>query len=159
MRCKAIKNKGGRCKNRTKRMRKCWFHLQQQDNLQVKKSDIPNAGFGLFAGRKPIKTGEKIRKYTGGRIRSHKLDKYYGKGKLAPYTYCDSNKRKARCINANLSTDSALTYANDARRHGKQNMMMKNISGQFKFSPFGFASKRINPGKEIHWNYRKYYWQ
>ena len=86
--------------------------------------------------------GEKIGKYTGGRIRSHKLDKYYGKGKLAPYAYCDSDKRKAHCINANLSTDGALRYANDARRPGKQNMVMRNILGRFKFSPFGFASKR-----------------
>ena len=125
----------------------------------MKNSDIPNAGFGLFAGQKLIKRGEKIGKYTGGWIRSHKLDKYYGLGKLAPYAYCNSDKRKARCINANLSTDGALRYTNDARRPGKQNMIMKNIPGRFKFSPFGFASKRINPGKEIYWNYGKSYWQ
>ena len=62
--------------------------------------------------------GEKIGKYTGGWIRSRKLDKDYGKGKLAPYAYCDSDERKACCINAN-----------DARRPGKQNMMMRTILG------------------------------
>ena len=76
-----------------------------------------------------IKRGEKIGKYTRGRIRSHKLDKYYGKGKHALYAYCDSDKRKACCINANLSMDSTVRYAKHARRPGKQNMVMKNILG------------------------------
>ena len=75
--------------------------MQQQDNLRVKKSSIPNVGFGLFVGRKTIKRGQKIGKYTGGRIRSHKLDEYYGEGNLA-HAYCDSDERKARCIKANF---------------------------------------------------------
>ena len=160
MRCKSIKKKGGRCKNRTKRTRKCWVHLQQKNNLHVKKSNIPNAGFGLFARRKAIKRGERIGKYNSGRIRSHKLDRYYGVGNVAPYAYCDSDERKARCINANFSAGSALRYANDARRSNKNNMIMKNIpSRRYKFSAVGFALKKINPGKEIYWNYGKYYWQ
>ena len=158
VRCKSIKKKGGRCKNRTKRTRKCWVRLQQRNNLHVKKSNIPNAGFGLFARRKAIKRGKRIGKYTGGRIRSHKLDRYYGKGNLVTYAYCDSDERKARCINANLSKDGVVRYANDARRPNKNNKIMKNItSGRHKFSPVGFASKRINPGKEIFWNNGKYY--
>ena len=66
VRCKSIKKKGGCCKNRTKRTRKCWVRLQQKNNLCVKKSNIPNAGFGLFARQKAIKRGERIGKYTRG---------------------------------------------------------------------------------------------
>ena len=160
VRCKSIKKKGGCCKNRTKRTRKCWVHLQQKNNLHVKKSNIPNAGFGLLARQKAIKRGERIGKYTSGRISSHKLDQYYGEGNLAPYAYCDSDERKASCINANLSMDGALRYANDGRRPNENNMIMKNIPlGRYKFSPVGFASKRIDLGKEIYWNYGKYYWK
>ena len=38
----------------------------------------------------------------GGKIRSCKLDKYYGKNGLAPYAICDGNAKKSRCINANI---------------------------------------------------------
>ena len=57
--------------------------MQQQEHV----------GFGLFAANKKIKAGEKIGKYTGGKIRSYKLDKYYGKNALALYAICDNNAK------------------------------------------------------------------
>ncbi len=39
-----------RCKNRILRSKKCWIHLQKDENLRIKKSTIPKANFGLFPG-------------------------------------------------------------------------------------------------------------
>ena len=41
-----------RCKNRTLRSGYCQPHLQQIQNLRIKQSNINQAGFGLFNGRK-----------------------------------------------------------------------------------------------------------
>ena len=43
----------------------------------IKKSTIPNAGLGLFAGKKRIKRGTSLGLYMGWRLRNKKLAKYY----------------------------------------------------------------------------------
>lgn len=64
-RCEAHKKTGGRCKLRTLKSQYCWIHLQQIDNLRVKKSHIPNANNGLFTGKLPLKKNFRIAEYTG----------------------------------------------------------------------------------------------
>ena len=59
--CKAITDKGERCKNHTCRnVNYCWIHLRKIDGLAIKDSDIPNAGKGVFATRDfPLKQKDK----------------------------------------------------------------------------------------------------
>lgn len=68
--CKDNTLKNKRCKKKTRRTSHCWIHLQKYRNLRVKKSKIPNAGFGLFAAKKPFKQGETIGLYTGRRVKN-----------------------------------------------------------------------------------------
>ena len=88
------------------------MHLLK-NNLRIKKSLIPNAGFGLFAGKKKILKNTSLGLYPGRRIKNRNLDKYYPITNLAPYVICESGKKNARCINANYSTDLAPRYTND----------------------------------------------
>ncbi len=50
--CKAITESGRECQRRTcKRLPNCWQHMRIKEGLELKDSEIPNAGTGLFATR------------------------------------------------------------------------------------------------------------
>lgn len=98
----------------------------------MKKSTIPNAVFGLFAGKKPIKKGSTLGLYTGRCIKNKALDKYYTQTGLAPYAVCKSDKDSARCINASYSTDAAPHYANDIKNRRKTNMDIRDVGKKEK---------------------------
>ena len=68
--CTAIKANGTRCKNRTcKQYPYCWIHLKSIDKLQVKQSNIPNAGKGLFyVGKTNFPAKKKIVDYSAKAI-------------------------------------------------------------------------------------------
>lgn len=156
--CKDTTLKQQRCKNRTRRTKHCWIHLLKNKNLRIKKSLIPNAGLGLFVGKKRVKRRTSLGLYMGRRIINKKLDKYYPKTNLAPYAICKSGKPDAQCINANYSMDAAPRYANDIKSLKKTNMDIRNV-GKRKYVPKAFATKSINPGKEIYYFYGKQYWK
>ena len=158
IRCKSMTLKNTRCKKTTKRTNQCWIHLLKNHNLRIKKSLIPNAGFGLFAGRKKINKSQSLGYYTGRRIKNKALDKYYPKTNLAPYAICESGRKNARCINANFSTDAAARYANDAMSKSKTNMDIKNV-GRRKYCPKAYAIKNIKPNEEIYYFYGPQYWK
>ena len=86
------------------------------------------------------------------------MDKHYPKTNLAPYVICESGRKKARCINANFSTDSAPRYANDITSKKKTNMDIENIGNRRKYVPKAYAIKDINPNKEIYY-YGPQYWK
>ena len=44
-----------RCRKRTAHTSKCWIHLAKENNLRIKKSNIPNSGKGLFSWKNPFK--------------------------------------------------------------------------------------------------------
>ena len=51
--CQAITKNGTRCKLHTCRTLKyCWIHLKSIDGLQIKTSEVPDAGLGLFSTKK-----------------------------------------------------------------------------------------------------------
>jgi hypothetical protein len=52
--CLSNTQKDQQCRKRTAHTQKCWIHLAKQNNLRIKPSNIPNAGKGLFAWKKPI---------------------------------------------------------------------------------------------------------
>ena len=64
--CHAKLTTGGRCKLRTCMMFPyCWIHLKALDKLQVKPSNIPGAGKGLFyVGREPFPANKRIVYYS-----------------------------------------------------------------------------------------------
>ena len=157
-RCKSMTLKNIRCKKVTKRTHQCWIHLLKNDNLRIKKSLIPKAGLGLFAGRKKINKSQSLGYYTGRRIKNKYLDKYYPKTNLAPYAICESGRKNARCINANFSTDAAPRYANDIMSKSKTNMDIKNV-GRRKYRPKAYAIKDIKPNEEIYYFYGPQYWK
>ena len=158
MRCKSLTSKYIRCRKMTRRTNQCWIHLLSNNNLRIKRSLIPNAGLGLFAGLKKINKRQSLGYYTGRRIKNKKLDKYYPKTNLAPYAICESGQKNARCINANFSTDAAPRYANDIMSKAKTNMDIRNV-GAKKYQPKAFATKEIKPNQEIYYYYGPQYWK
>ena len=142
----------------TRRTNQCWIHLLKNNNLRIKKSSIPNAGLGLFAGGKKINKKQSLGYYTRRKIKNKSLDKYYPKTNLAPYAICENGRKNARCINANYSTDAASRYANDIMIKKKTNMDIRNV-GTNKYAPKAFAIKDIKPNQEIYYYYGPQYWK
>ena len=158
IRCKSVTLKHARCKKMTRRTNQCWIHLLKNNNLRIKKSLIPNAGLGLFAGKRKINKKQSLGYYSGRRIKKRKLDKYYPKTNLASYAICKSGRKNASCINANYSTDAAPCYANDIMSKAKTNMDIKNV-GTKKYKPKAFALRDIKPNQEIYYYYGPQYWK
>ena len=109
----------------------CWVHLQQNQNLRIKQSNIPNAGLGLFAVRKNAPATavifhphQKITDYSGELINHAELNKRYGDftapyaiqvRHTVPYFYEDAAcKRGAGAIanhsNTNANAELITTY-------------------------------------------------
>src|SRR4051794_9274951 len=72
--CEAQRKVGGRCKRTTCK------HMKSQLSVQVKKSTIPRAGFGLFA-LKDFRKGQKIAPYPGKIINDRQKSRMYGHAK------------------------------------------------------------------------------
>lgn len=77
--------------------------------MRIKQSDIPNAGKGLFAWKKPFRSNQKISNYTGRKLPRKELDHKYGPGG-AEYALCSCDK----CVDANVTMDAAARFANDS---------------------------------------------
>jgi hypothetical protein len=107
VRCRAYKKNQRRCSRITcKYADYCYQHTKKEKGLQVKNSNIPNAGLGLFATKR-FKKGEKIADFGGV---------------LVPYsTYQSDPSGYGIHINKNKILDSKSTqsglarYANNCR--------------------------------------------
>lgn len=126
----------------------CNYHLNRVYNLTVKKSSIPNAGNGLFAGKRRFKKGEIIGEYSRYDIQTkYKCDKYKS-DKLAhecsSYIYCNKNV----CWDAKYYPSIITRYSNDSRSK-KNNAFFEDYRGR----AFMIASKTIPAGKEIFTDY------
>jgi hypothetical protein len=140
-----------RCRKRTAHTQKCWIHLAKQNNLRIKPSNIPNAGKGLFAWKKPIPRDTLISKYTGRKTNKKELDQKYG-DRRADYAIC--NKR-GRCLDATYTTDAAARFVNDSRGTSFQNNSKIKGNQVFKLK----ATKTIPANNEIFTSYGREYWQ
>ncbi|CAB3982342.1 SET domain-containing [Paramuricea clavata] len=138
------------CRKRTAHTKKCWVHLAKQDNLRIKPSQIPNAGKGLYAWKKPIPRGRIISQYTGRKRTRQQIDRKYGDA-TAQYTICN---RRGRCIDANHTTDGAARFVNDARNSRFQNNSRIKGRSAFRLK----ATSTIQPHQEIFTNYGRDYW-
>lgn len=141
--CGAINLNGKRCKRHTLKGDKCWNHLMKYDHLRIKKSGIPNAGFGLFATKKFPKDA-KVIDYLGT-IHHHPIIGPYVL-ELNPHKFVDAANSKYvggysnTCRNNNSCT-------NNAKLTGYQGV------GRIK------TKKTILPGKEIYTSYGRNYWR
>ena len=158
--CKDMTLKNKRCKKKTRTSGHCWIHLSKYRNLRIKKSTIPNAGFGLFASKKPFKRGDLIGKYTGRIVKNIALDKTYKKHPkykgLAPYSLCNSIEDNSWCVNANRSSDGPVRYANDKSLNAAN--ICPKIVNKKPLKIETYASKQIKPQQEIFMSYGTNYW-
>lgn len=82
--CTATTRSGRRCRNRTcMHLPFCYLHLAENSGIEVRKSNIENAGMGVFALR-DFKPNEVVCEYLGEIIDDKKLTTRYGET-TAPY--------------------------------------------------------------------------
>ena len=157
VRCKANTASGHRCKNKTAQsLPYCWIHMKQKDNLQIKTSQIPNAGKGLFAvcpkkeNQVCFRRGDRAAYYSGDL-----LDEI------------PQNKEYVLNVNNNRYLDSANKlnypgrYINDSRGSNKRNNVL--LTGRYYrkddkiVSPIT-AMRNIKHGDELYTAYGRSYW-
>lgn len=123
--------------------------------LIVKKSQLPNAGKGLYTTT-PIKKGEQVIEYKGEIINWKEYEKRVAENKDG-YLFFINNKR---CIDAFPTPQYKARYANDAaglsRVKGLKNNCDYEIVGD---KCFIVARRNIQPGEEIFVNYTREYWE
>ncbi|MGE0566743.1 MAG: SET domain-containing protein [Bacteroidia bacterium] len=123
-------------------------------SLIVKKSQLPNAGKGLYT-TKAIKKGSKIIEYKGEIIKWKEYKKRVEENKDG-YLFFIS---KERCIDAFSTPQFKARYANDAEGLSK----IKGLKNNSEYDIFGdkcyiVATRDIKAGEEIFVNYTKEYW-
>ena len=63
--CNHLNDKGHKCQNGIGHYQEyCWRHFDMKFNIQIKKSGIPRAGLGLFAGHLGFSKGDVIGRYS-----------------------------------------------------------------------------------------------
>ncbi|MCA6436665.1 MAG: SET domain-containing protein [Bacteroidetes bacterium] len=122
--------------------------------LIVKKSQLPNAGKGLYT-TKAIKKGEKVIEYKGEIIDWKEYEKRVARDEDGYLFFI--NKKK--CIDAYHTPGHKARYANDAAGLS----VVKGLKNNCKYEVFDdkcfiVAEKNINPGEEIFVTYTKVYW-
>ena len=122
--------------------------------LIVKKSQLPNAGKGLFTTA-PIKKGEKVIEYKGEII---DWDEYLNRVAIDKDGYLffiDENK----CIDAYSTPQHKARYANDAQGLSRFKGLKNNCEYEIENDKcFIVSTKKIEPGEEIFVDYTKEYW-
>ncbi len=123
-----------------------------ENQLEVKRSNIPGSGKGLFT-TKPIEKGAIIAEYKGKKTTWAEVD--HKEGKNAYIYYVNRN-----CvIDASEYTHTLARYANDA----KGLKIIKGITNNCCFIKEGErvflkALRNISPGEELFAGYGKEYW-
>ena len=141
---------GRRCNRKTKREPYCWAHMQANLNLRIKQSSIPQAGFGVFSGKRPIDKNVKVIEYSGD-------EKPLNGGNYA----LQVNRRKM--IDAAKSRHIG-GFINDCRASQQKKKICSGTNAKFTRTRntrviWVKATKNIKPQKEIFVSYGKEYWQ
>ncbi|WP_317898883.1 SET domain-containing protein [Aurantibacillus circumpalustris] len=123
-------------------------------SLKVKKSQLPNAGKGLFT-EKPIKKGAKIIEYKGEIIDWKEYEKRVIDNKDGYLFFIN----KKRCIDAFSTPQHKARFANDAAGIGRMKGLKNNSDYEIFDDKCYIVSRRnIEAGEEIFVNYTKEYW-
>jgi len=125
------------------------------EDLEVKKSKLPNSGKGLFTKR-DIKKGERIVEYLGEIITEKELDRRAEKDIYGYAFYISKNK----CIDAYYTPEALARYANDAKGISRVEGVRNNCSYKV-WNNRGWisAEKNIKAGDEILVSYGAEYWR
>lgn len=124
--------------------------------LKVKKSQLPNAGKGLFTTT-AIKKGTLIVEYGGEMLTWREVQKRYpGNIQAALYLF---HLGPNKWIDAQLTPENLARYANDAMGFSRIKGLRNNAEYQIhKGLPYIVATKNIEAGDEIFVSYTKDYW-
>lgn len=119
-------------------------------NLEIKTSNIPNSGRGLFT-KIDIKKGTPISEFTGVPISDEEMEKLEG-----PEKHYLVAKSDGSTINV-YNSDSPAIYVNDAHNTDfKNNSKIKELSDG---GVWLVATKNIKAGEEIYCSYGTDYWE
>ena len=142
--------KGRQCRNRTCRSGLCHIHLQRDQNLRIKPSSLPNAGFGLFTGPKQVKRSQTVTDYSGT-VTQQPINGNY-------VLQCNKN----HFINANSTKDTG-GFANECRKTNRQTGQCQGNNSKFTWNPKTktariIATKSIPAQTEVFIPYGADYW-
>ncbi|MBA3663968.1 MAG: SET domain-containing protein-lysine N-methyltransferase [Bacteroidetes bacterium] len=122
--------------------------------LIVKKSQLPNAGKGLYTST-PIKKGAQVIEYLGEIINWKEYEKRVLENKDG-YLFFINNKI---CIDAFPTPQHKARYANDAAGLSRVKGLKNNCDYEIVGKKCFIVSRRdIEAGEEIFVNYTKEYW-
>ena len=122
------------------------IHLQ--DTLEVKASDIPHAGQGLFA-KKAIRANTVIGNYLGKKMKSQE----YQKLEIKAYVWGLSSGKYVDGFD--LKKSNLLRFANDCYTAPEKN----NLEALERDDKIYYVTKRdIFPGEELLIGYGERYW-
>lgn len=133
----------------------CQQHMRQRCGVQVQKSRISKAGYGVFATR-PFKQGEKILEYYGENLTKEQFDKRYG-NELGTYVL---QVNKNLYIDASGFQSSVAKFVNDPKNSGKKANCRFSV---WRGGAWIVAKKNINASREMPIellvSYGPVYWQ
>ena len=122
--------------------------------LIVKKSQLPNAGKGLFT-TKPIKKGEQVIEYLGEIIEWKEYLKRVLEDKDGYLFFIN----KQKCIDAYNTPQHLARFANDASGITRVTGLRNNCEYEIiKNRCYIVAKRNIQPNEEIFVSYTKEYW-
>lgn len=145
----AYVGKNGRCAINTSITHPlCARHTKSEMGLSVRKSNVPNAGLGLFAER-TFKKDEQIARYGGEILTTAQYDKRYNADAMGAYgVQLDDN----RVIDARKTTAGVARYACDYHgSHKKPNA--EYVADDEAGEVWIVATRAIKKGDEILTDY------
>ncbi len=125
--------------------------------LEVKPSQIPNAGKGLYTTH-DIKKGDVVCEYEGEKVTWKECERRNeAQTSQGVYYFYISPKN---CVDAQYTMDAKARYANDAAGFGRVPGLMNNCVYEVrKGKPYIIATRNIKAGSEILVSYGRSYWR
>lgn len=142
----------------------CWRHMRSLLHLKVARSQIPQAGNGVYAFhpdrniRRVFKKGDAITTYDGSLIDKHEVDRRYSDSQeiTAPYVFqigtSGENYIDAACVRGIGGMFNFKPYTG---RRNPNNVYAKKVSN--KNEVMLYASRDIHNGEELYLDYGRAY--
>ena len=124
--------------------------------FEVRRSQVPNAGMGLFA-RRELPRGTKL-KYRGQLMTSQQVEEKYPGDVLAPYTLSFKRFGHVFFVDASETPQHLARYANDS--HGTlfiPNAVFRDPDPG-RLWPCLYLTRSVKPGEEIFADYGRVFW-
>ena len=137
----------------------CHLHTMMIENVYIAKSNIPNAGNGLFVGPYGFKKGDVIGKYSypWNEVSLGTLEKRCKKEDCWSYIFCESTKndKRVKCWDGLDIRSTIIRNINDAHNSKFRNNSYSEMIGNEVYAK---ASRTIKPFSEIFISYGSKYW-